>query len=140
MNGLYKTSRSYIRAATKAATHPVRSHILKALRDGDKSTVELEQITGETRYNLYHHLNALQQVGLVGWTMRDKKTKLYHLTTPNTPEVAVIVLSEDDIRAKKQQFKTFIETLGDLDGEAIPYPNKITSAEICLYYKWEDTK
>jgi hypothetical protein len=27
-----------------------------------------------------------------------------------------------------------------LDGEAIPYPNKITSAEICLYYKWEDTK
>lgn len=62
--------RSYIRSATKAATHPVRSSILKSLKDSPKSTVELEEVTGEARYNLYHHLNSLEDVGLVEWKPR----------------------------------------------------------------------
>ena len=133
----YKTPRSYIRAATKAATHPFRASILKSLKEGDKSTVELEQVTGEARYNLYHHLNALEQVGLVGWTMKDNKTKLYHLKTPNAPEVAVIILSEDDVKGKKEKFRKVIDALGEVEGEAIRNAGKITSAEICLYYTWE---
>ena len=137
---VFKTSRSYIRSATKAATHPVRADILKALKEGDKSTVELEQVTGETRYNLYHHLNALEQVGLVGWTMKDNKTKLYHSETPNTPEVAVVILSEADIKGKKEKFNKLIDALGEVEGEVIPNADKITSAEICLYYTWEETK
>ena len=60
-----KPMRSYIKTATKAATHPVRSSILKSLKDSAKSTVELEEITGEARYNLYHHLNLLEDVDLV---------------------------------------------------------------------------
>jgi len=135
-----KISRSYIRSATKAATHPVRSQILKALKEGDKSTVDLEQATHETRYNLYHHLNALEQVGLVNWTMRDNKTKLYHASTPNTPEAAVIILSADDISANMGQFQNLISSLGALEGEPIPHPEKIKSAEICLYYDWEESK
>jgi hypothetical protein len=133
----YKTPRSYIRAATKAATHPFRASILKSLKEGDKSTVELEQVTGEARYNLYHHLNALEQVGLVGWTMKDNKTKLYHLKTPKAPEVAVIILSEDDVKGKREKFRKVIDALSEVEGEAIPNPEKITSAEICLYYTWE---
>jgi DNA-binding HxlR family transcriptional regulator len=135
-----KDSRSYISSVTKAATHPVRSQILKALKEGDKSTVELERVTCETRYNLYHHLNALEQVGLVNWTMRDNKTKLYHASTPNTPEVAVIILSEEDVAAKKGEFQNFLATLGALEGEVIPHPERIKSAEICLYYDWEEKK
>ena len=76
---MIKTKRSYINPVTKAVTHPVRSIIIEALKEGDKSTVELEKITGENRYNLYHHLNALEQVKLIGWKMLDNKTKLYHL-------------------------------------------------------------
>jgi DNA-binding transcriptional ArsR family regulator len=136
--GLNKTSRSYIKATTKAVTHPVRSQILKALKEGDKPTVELENITGETRYNLYHHLNALEQVGLVGWTMRDNKTKLYRLQIPETPEVTVTTLTENEVKANKEKFKTLIETLGELAGGPILNVDKITGAEICLYYSWED--
>ncbi len=135
-----KISRSYIRPETKAATHPVRAQILKALKEGDKSTVDLEQTTGETRYNLYHHLNALEQVGLIGWTMRDFKTKLYHSKTPNTPGVAVIILTEEEVRAKKEKFKSFIDALGALEGKDVPDADKVTSAEICLYYTWGDKK
>ena len=86
---LNKPSRSYLNPTTKAVAHPVRSQILRALKEGDLSTVELEKITGETRYNLYHHLSALEQVGLIDWTMRDNKTKLYQLRTPETPDVTV---------------------------------------------------
>jgi DNA-binding transcriptional ArsR family regulator len=133
-----KTSRSYIRPETKAAAHPVRAQILKALREGEKSTVDLEKVTRETRYNLYHHLNALEQVGLIGWTMRDFKTKLYHAKTPATPGVAVIILTEDEVREKKEKFKSLIETLGALEGKDVPDADKITSAEICLYYSREE--
>lgn len=135
-----KPSRSYISPTTKAVTHPVRSQILRALKEGDKPTVELEDITGETRYNLYHHLNALEQVGLVGWTMRDNKTKLYRLQTPEAPEVTVTILTEDEVRANQAKFKAFLDTLGGLAGEPVLNADKITGAEICLYYTWRDKR
>jgi len=132
---LNKPSRFYISPTTKAVAHPVRSHILKALKEGEKPTVELEHITGETRYNLYHHLNALEQVGLVGWTMRDNKTKLYRLQTPETPEVTVTILTEDEIKANREKVKILVEALAELAGEPILNADKITGAEVCLYYK-----
>jgi len=133
---LDKPSRFYISPTTKAVAHPVRSHILKALKEGDKPTVELENITGETRYNLYHHLNALEQVGLVGWTMRNNKAKLYHLRTPETPEVTVTILTEDEVKANREKLKVLVKALGEIAGEPILNADKIAGAEICLYYKW----
>jgi hypothetical protein len=58
--------------------------------------------------------------------------------TPNTPEVAVIILSEEDVAAKNAEFQNLLATLGALEGEAIPHPEKIKSAEICLYYDWDE--
>jgi len=133
-------TRSYISPETKAVAHPVRAQILKALKEGDKSTVELEAITGETRYNLYHHLNALEQVGLLGWTMRDNKTKLYHAKTPDNREVTVIMLAEEDVKAKKEQLEQLVKVLGVLNENKLPAADKITHAEICLHYKREDEK
>ncbi len=136
--GPVKISRSYISQATKAAAHPVRTQILKALRQGERSTVDLEGLTGESRYNLYHHLNALEQVGLVGWKMRDNKTKLYFLRTPKKPEVAVLIFSEADIREKRRIFERMLDVLSEFEGEPIPYSDKISSVEICLNYSWDD--
>ncbi len=135
---LNKPSRSYLNPTTKAVAHPVRSSILKALKEGDLSTVELEKITGETRYNLYHHLNALEQVGLVEWTMRDNKTKLYHLGTPDTPAAAVTILTEEDIVAHREKLKLLVAALEAISGEPIPNADKIAGAEVCLYYKWRE--
>jgi len=69
---------------TKAVAHPLRSHILKALKEGDKPTVELENITGRPLQSLPS--SQRPRAGRARrWTMRDNKTKLYHLQTPETP-------------------------------------------------------
>ena len=135
-----KPNRSYIQTATKAATHPVRSMILKSMRDAPKSTVELEEITGEARYNLYHHLNFLEEAGLITWDMKDSKTKIYSLLTPKRPEVAVLVFDEEDIKNKSSDFTQMIDALSAMEGRNIPNKKKIKKAEICLYYEWEDKK
>ena len=130
----YKAMRSYIASATKAAIHPVRAQLLKALKEGEKSTVDLEQLTGEARYNLYHHLNALEEVGLIGWTMRDSKTKLFALKTPEAPQAAVVVLDHNDIEQNRQRFNKVMDLLSDIEGERIPNRENVVRAEICLYY------
>jgi DNA-binding transcriptional ArsR family regulator len=135
-----KSSRSYIRPETKAATHPVRAQILKALKAGDKSTVELESITGEARYNLYHHLNALEDAGFVGWKMRDNKTKLYSAKSPAKSDAAVLVFDKDDIERNEKRFKVLMEVLSDIGGEEIQDLDKITDAEICLHYSRKKKK
>ncbi len=137
---LNKPSRSYLNPTTKAVAHPVRSQILRALKEGDLSTVELEKITGETRYNLYHHLSALEQVGLIDWTMRDNKTKLYQLRTPETPDVTVTILSEEEVKAHREKLKLLVAALEEISGEPILNADKITVAEVCLYYKWQDKR
>lgn len=133
-----KSTRSYIQTATKAATHPVRSSILKSLKDSPKSTVELEEITGEARYNLYHHLNSLENVGLVGWTLKDSKTKIYTLKEPKQPQVAVLIFDEEDIAKKQKGFRKLIDALSEMEGQEIPHKDKITKAEICLYLSWSE--
>ncbi|MFC2168217.1 ArsR/SmtB family transcription factor [Acidobacteriota bacterium] len=135
-----KPQRSYIRPATKAATHPVRAQILKALKESDKSTVELESVTGEARYNLYHHLHALEQRDFISYDMRDNKTKLYHLKNRENPEEAVIVLDENDIKKNKDKFKLLINTLSEIQGEKIQAYKRIVNAEICLYYSQKKGK
>jgi hypothetical protein len=129
-----KSSRSYIRLETKAATHPVRAQILKALKAGDKSTVELEAVTGEARYNLYHHLNALEEAGFVGWKMRDNKTKLYCLKTPSKPEASVLVFDKEDIKSHEKHFKLLLNAVAKIGGEDIQDVDEITDAEICFHY------
>ena len=135
-----KPMRSYIKTATKAATHPVRSSILKSLKDSPKSTVDLEAITGEARYNLYHHLNSLEDVGLIEWEMKDNKTKIYTLKAPNRPEVAVLIFDENDIKRKPKEFRAMIDTMSAMEGNEIPHGQKIIKAEICLYYEWSKRK
>ena len=51
------SGRSYAADAIKATSHPTRALILKALRDEDRSTVELEELTGkEARTVVLGHL------------------------------------------------------------------------------------
>ena len=133
-----KPMRSYIKIATKAATHPVRSSILKSLKDSAKSTVELEEITGEARYNLYHHLNLLEDVDLVKWKLKDNKTKIYSLKKPKRPQAAVLIFDEDDIKEKSEEFKSLINVLSKMEGRKIPHKDKVIKAEVFLYFPWSE--
>ena len=133
-----KIMRSYIQSATKAATHPVRSSILKSLKESPKSTVELEETTGEARYNLYHHLNFLQDVDLIEWDLKDSKTKIFSLKKPKRPQAAVLIFDNDDIKKKRIEFTQLIDALVAMEGQEIPHKDKIVKAEICLYFPWSE--
>lgn len=130
--------RKYIEDAFKAAAHPVRGKILKALQESDKTIAELERLTGENRYNLYFHLSKLEKEHLIGWKMQDNKTKIFHRRSVAKPDVAVVLLNRDEMRRKPQAFDALVDALSALEGQEIPYRDKIVKAEICLYYSWID--
>lgn len=60
--------------------------------------MELEAVTGEARYNLYHHLHESEMRDFISFKMMDNKTKLYRIKSRNNPDEAVIVLDEKDQR------------------------------------------
>jgi len=66
----------------KAASHPTRQTILKNLQENDAlTTIELQKLTGEDRYNLYHHLAKLQEAGLVDYELEGSRAKKYFLSS-----------------------------------------------------------
>jgi hypothetical protein len=127
--------RQYIEDAIKAAAHPVRATIIKALHESEKATTDLESLTGESRHNLYYHLSALEKENIIEWKMRDNK-KIYNI--PTRPILAVVLLPSDKIKEKPKDFDILIDALSALDGQEIPYRDKIVKAEICLNYSWAD--
>ena len=136
-----KTERSYINPITKALSHPVRSVIIEALKEAPRSTVDLETLTGENRYNLYHHLNALEQVGLVGWKMLDNKTKLYNLKELKNPRVSALNISGTEIKIKPGAFKKLVAACEELNGRKIPFPEipeQVKNVEIYIHFLGDD--
>ncbi len=136
-SGEHYSGRKYIENAAKATAHPMRIMILKALKDGPKRAAELEEITGETRYNIYHHLTALEEAGLVCALYIDKKTKRYELAVPRKPEVAVLIFTEDEIESQSKDFAALIAAAEKMEKAEIPHQEKIVRAEISFYYSWE---
>jgi len=129
------SSRSYAADAIKATSHPTRALILKALRDQNRSTMELEELTGENRYNLYHHLEVLQQVGLVGFRMGENRMKEFHLKKPKRPDTAYLQLERDD-REDVEKLEGVLAALGEMFADEIPNLDKITRIRIILNYPW----
>lgn len=129
------SGRSYAADAIKATSHPTRALILKALRDESRSTVELEELTGENRYNLYHHLDVLQQVGLVGFRMGDNRMKEFHLRKPKRPDTAFLQLEHDDPE-DVEKLERMVGVLGEMFADEIPNLDKVTRMRIILSYPW----
>ena len=73
---LNKGARIYVDSALSAATHPVRKNILKLLKKRSLSTIDIESSTKESRYNLYHHLNVLENSGLIKVDNKKSEGKL----------------------------------------------------------------
>lgn len=131
------TGRAYAADAVKATSHPTRALILKALRDENRSTVELEELTGENRYNLYHHLDVLQQVGLVGFRMGENRMKEFHLKKPKRPDTAYLQLEREDPE-DVQKLDRVLRVLGAMFADEIPNLEKVTRMRITLSYPWSE--
>ena len=130
-----KGARTYLKSAVKAASHPVRSKILKTLKAGSMSTPDLEEAVGENRYNLYHHLDVLIESDLINEIRSGKKSKYYQLNTPKKPNVAVFIFTEEDFIKDFTTWNKMLDGLEKIEGEKIPIRGKITQAEIHLSYR-----
>ena len=86
----------------KAASHPTRQTILKSLQENDAlTTIELQKLTGEDRYNLYHHLAKLQDAGLVDYELEDSRAKRYFLNSDEDTAERFFYLEPGDSKARR---------------------------------------
>lgn len=135
---LNRGARTYLAHAVKAATHPVRREILKSLKKGPQSTVDLEGELKESRYNLYHHLDVLSSAGLVKESSSKSggKTRHFTLKEPKRPELAVLLFDEAELKHDPKGREHLLDALEELEGKPIPHRDKVVSAEIQLRYPW----
>ena len=135
---LNRGARTYLAHAVKAATHPVRREILKSLKKGPQSTVELEGELNESRYNLYHRLDVLSSGGLMkeSSSMGGGKTRHFALREPKRPELAVLLFDEAELKQDPKGREHLLDALEELEGKPIPHRDKVVSAEIQLRYPW----
>jgi DNA-binding transcriptional ArsR family regulator len=129
-----KSRRSYTDQLVKAAAHPTRQIILKSLKSTDLSTVELEELTGENRYNLYHHLAQLQDAGLVDFRMKEGRTKRYFLKKDKRVREAFFQLDREDVD-KPELFDNVLEMISNASGEEIPDTTEVQNITFMLRYK-----
>tara|TARA_Y100001933_G_scaffold208419_1_gene211971 strand:- start:56 stop:493 length:438 start_codon:yes stop_codon:yes gene_type:complete len=137
-NQLNRGARTYLAHAVKAATHPVRRGILKSLKKGPQSTIELEDELNESRYNLYHHLDVLAQAGLVKESpvKSGGKTRHFELREPKRPELAVLLFDEQEMGEDPKGKELLLKAIEKLEGKPIPHRDKVVSAQIQLRYPW----
>lgn len=129
--------RKYIENTLKIVAHPVRALILKALKEQSRTAIELEEIANEPRFNIYYHLTALEEAGLIRSIPVDKKTKRYELNTPRRPETAVLIFTEDEINSQPEEFSALLNAAEKIEKAEIPHRERIVRAEISFYYSWE---
>ena len=131
-------ARTYLAHAVKAASHPVRREILKTLKEGPLSSVDLEDKLGESRYNLYHHLDVLSEANLIKGSASkdDSKAKQYQLKEAKRPDLALFLFEEEELASNPQLRENMFDLLEVIGGKEIPHRDKIVSAEVHLRYPW----
>ncbi len=101
----------------KAASHPTRQTILKNLRENDAlTTIELQKLTGEDRYNLYHHLAKLQDAGLVDYELEDSRAKKYFLSSDEDTVERFFYIEGSDPKTKQALSEILKVLAGSSDG------------------------
>ena len=132
-----RPSRAYADEVIRAGSHPTRRTILKSLQEGDCTTTQLEQITGENRYNLYHHLTILKEAGLVDDRLEDGRIKKYHLRRSERPQAAFYQISLEE-HGHSRRWDAFVQSLQALVGEEIPRLRQVDRIAVMLSYPWTD--
>ena len=89
----------------------------------------------QKRYNLYHHLELLENLDLIRSERIDGKTKVYRVNRPSHPLATVVILSERQINENLEVFFRFREVLEEIEGERVPTPEKIKRVEITFHYE-----
>ena len=114
----------------KAAAHPTRQTILKSLKVEDSlSTIELEKLTQENRYNLYHHLSKLIEADLIEYQLDDGRAKRYSLKAGGEALERFILLEQDDPESKKL-IARILKLLAGSNDTTLPDASEVESVSV----------
>lgn len=133
--GSSESKRTLATVAMKATSHPTRELILRELKEGPRSTLELEDATGEDRYNLYHHLGVLEEARLVTSSVGEGRTKTFELLDAKRPEVAFLILDGRD-EEEARVLRKVVELLDRETAEGIPHGSEVRRAKMIFHYSW----
>jgi DNA-binding transcriptional ArsR family regulator len=128
-----KRDRVHTPESIKAAAHPTRQTILRILKERDHSTIELERRSGESRYNLYHHLQKLQEVGLIGSRLSDGRAKTYFLADEGLTGEQFYQLDRTRVQDPRK-LDQVLEALSEALGQEIPDPQQVKSLSVFVEY------
>ena len=98
----------------------------------------VDVLTNEDRYNLYHHLNVLENSGLIKID-NDKsegKLKFYKMNYPKKPIMAAFNFDNSDIKEKTDLCNKLYETIEKIEDYDLPNTKKVCKIEIYLTYDW----
>ncbi len=90
-----------------SVSHPTRKAIVEELKEKNQTTLDLEQSLDESRYNLYHHLEVLENQGIIEQE-REGKVKVYKLRKGATPIVLEVEALPKD---KHETFKQLLNKI-----------------------------
>ena len=114
----------------KAASHPTRQTILKSLQENDAlTTIELQKLTGEDRYNLYHHLAKLQDAGLVDYELEDSRAKKYFLNSDEGFVERFFYLEPSDSKSRRA-ISELLMVLADSSESTLPSTEDVESVSV----------
>ena len=114
----------------KAASHPTRQTILKSLQENDAlTTIELQKLTGEDRYNLYHHLAKLQEAGLVDYALEDSRAMKYFLNSDEDTVERFFYLEPSDSKSRRA-ISELLMVLADSSESTLPSTEDVESVSV----------
>ena len=129
--------RTYLSFAMKATSHPLRELLLRVLGKKPMTTLELEEISGESRYNLYHHLSVLEQSGLVSHRPGKGRTKEFFVRKGRKPDVAYFVLDSENPE-EAAILGQVLDVVEKHLPDKIHKREKIRRGKLLFYYPWSD--
>ena len=131
-------SREVLGKTLKAASHPIRNLILKQLKLAPSDVKALEEVTGRSRYDLYHHLAVLDEENLIEQRFRDGKTKEFSLAKPSNPHSIAMLFDHEDLEDNPKALDKLIEAAEELEGSEIPHKERISGVQMILSLATED--
>ena len=134
-----KEGRSYALSAMRVAAHPTRETILRALEEKPRSTLELEKVTGESRYNLYHHLATLEQSNLVSHRVGEGRTKQFFLCQAGKPDVAYLLL-DAEVPEERETLREIVNVMERRMPGKIPSARDVRQGKLLFLYPWSKEK
>lgn len=130
-----RPGRCYHDDAVKVMAHPIRASILRLLARGPLTSSGLARHFSSSRYNLYHHLNVLEEYGLVGHRGGKGRAKEFFLVESDRPKNLVMDYNWKDLADHADELADLLARVESMRGSPVPNKERLRRMRIILEYE-----